>query len=64
MTLDVRIFLQSEISVTKENKTKQHQHIETTRLQINKRPQTTRKTQSKEVKNPHRLNQNENTKTM
>ncbi len=31
---------------------------------INKRPQITRKTQSKEVKNTHRLNQNKNTKTM
>jgi hypothetical protein len=32
---------------TRGNKTKQQQHIETTRLQINRRPQPTRKTQSK-----------------
>ena len=37
---------------TRGNKTKQQQHIETTRLQINRRPQPTRKTQSKVVRKP------------
>jgi hypothetical protein len=52
------------MSVTKEIKTKATSAYRATRLQINKRPQTARKTQSKEVKNPHRLNQNKNAKTM
>jgi hypothetical protein len=47
MALNMQIFHHPRNQTTRENKQKQQQYIETTRLHLKRRPQPTRKTQSK-----------------
>jgi hypothetical protein len=50
MALNMQIFHHPRNQTTRENKQKQQQYIETTRLHLKRRPQPTRRTQSKVLK--------------